>query len=160
MADYGVKTSQVGASVLDATGVDILMTTKFPFAKIDPTHTDSFRSTTITFLNNTADDTITSVYSFPHGYDYKPQVWGYWSSIVWGAGIGVGSEVWSGYGWVWSTTGVPIAELGYDVDETNVNVYAYWSDPFGMNPLDFTGTVATLTTYIFADDLTEQDYND
>jgi len=156
MSDYGIRTSKKGENATSSNMSDILMSTRFPFAKIDQTMDESFRTTHITFLNNTLNGVSTEIYRFAHGYDYTPQMWGLWE-VTWGAGILV-SGTFNGYGTIVSTTGIPMASLSYSFDDTNVYLYAMWTDPFGLSPLDFTGTTATLTTYIFADDLSEHDY--
>jgi len=157
MADYGIRTSKKGEDATSSDFNDILMSTRYPFAKIDQTIENSFRTTTVTFLNNTVNGVKTLIHSFRHGYTYKPQVWGLWN-IAWGPGSLVPGSVFNVYGTVSSSTGIPSATIWYEWDETFVYMYAIWSDPFGFTPLSLVGTVATLTTYIFADDLTSQDY--
>jgi hypothetical protein len=155
--DYGIKTSKKGKSALSQNYTDILMSSRFPLAKIDQTKENSFRTTNITFLSNTLQGVTTLIASFKHGYDYDPQMWGLWD-ITWGPGTLVSGLRFNGYGSVSSSTGIPVATLWYEKDEINVYLYVRWSDPFGMTPIDLTGTTASLTTYVFADDLTEQDY--
>lgn len=155
MADYGIKTSKKEVSVLNATGSDVLMTTKYPFAKIDQTKTDTFRTTTVTFLNDVANNTDVEIASFLHGYDYKPQLWGLWN-VTWSPSLG-GSEQ-NGYGALTNTSGTPSSTLWYEWDETTVRLYINkgWSV---IVPTDTTGLTAALTTYVFADDLQEASYN-
>lgn len=157
MSDYGMKTSKKGESALSTDYANILMSTRFPFAKIDQTMSNSFRTTHLTFLNNTANGVNTEIYRFAHGYDYTPQMWGLWE-ITWGPGVPSSWYTFNGYGTVSSSTGMPYAYVSYGIDDTYVYLYAGWYDPFGLSPVDLTGTTLTLTTYIFADDLSEHDY--
>lgn len=157
--DYGIKVSQGDISALTATGADILMSTRFPFAKIDPTKLDSFRTTTVTFLNDVPDNTKTQVASFAHGYDYRPQIWGLWN-VTWGPSIaGTPNTEQNGYGYLINGAGSPSASFSYEWDATNVYLYLLKGTsiipPVSSNAI---GTVATLTTYIFVDDLQEASY--
>lgn len=155
--DYGFRVAKKGKSALSKNILDISMTSRFPFAKIDQTKQNSFRTTSITFLNNPPSGVKTLIASFPHGYTYDPQMWGLWD-ITWGPGTYVPGLNMNGYGSVSSSTGIPVSVLWYEKDATNIYIYNQWLDPFGFTPIDMTGTTATLTTYIFADDTTAQDY--
>jgi hypothetical protein len=158
MSDYGLKVSKLGKDATSSNDLDIIMSTKYPFAKIDPTKTDTFRTTTILFTKNTTKAVDTLIYQFDHGYTYTPQVWGLWS-IIWGPGVvGVAGSTYNGYGTVSSSSGIPVATLHYKVGMSRIELYAIWSDPLNLAPIDLSGTIATLTTYVFADDLTTQTY--
>lgn len=157
MADYGIRTSKEGADAITATGADLIMTTRFPFAKIDPTEIDTFRTTTVTFLRDVPDDTKTLITSFPHGYTYKPQLWGLWN-VTWGAGIaGTGGQEQNGYGVLTNSSGSPSSTLSYEWDEASVYLYLLKGTNV-FTPSNAVGTVATLTTYVFVDDLQEASY--
>jgi hypothetical protein len=92
-------------------------------------------------------------YKFRHGYNYKPQVWGLWD-IEWSASLGGFSA--NGYGQLSNSTGFPSSSIWYTFDEEWVYLNIYKGDlGFGFSAI---GTIVTLTTYIFADDLTSQDY--
>lgn len=157
MSDYGIKTSVKGVSAITAAGADVLMTTKYPFAKIDPTQLDSFRTTTVTFLRDTPDDVKTLIHSFPHGYTYKPQLWGLWN-VTWGAGIaGTPNTTQNGYGSLTNSPGSPASTLSYDWDETTVYLYLLKGTNV-FTPSNAIGTIAALTTYVFVDDLQEASY--
>jgi hypothetical protein len=158
MNDYGIKVSHKDKSVLSDDHSDILMSTQFPFAKIDPTMTDTFRTTSLIFLNNPPSNTKTEVYRFAHGYSYKPMVWGLWK-INWGPNVlTTPNTEQNGYGYIINTTAFPSSYLSYEVDSTHVILYAYRGE-FAPSLSSLIGTTATLTTYIFVDDLTEQDYS-
>jgi hypothetical protein len=152
--NYGIKTSKKGINAITATGSDIIMTTRFPFAKIDQTKLDTFRTTTITFLRDPTPNVTTVITSFAHGYNYTPQVWGLWD-INWSGALG-GFEA-NGYGSVSNSTGVPSSTFDYTVDETNVYI-RFKLGHTGFSTPSATGTTATLTTYIFVDDLQEATY--
>ena len=158
MANYGMKTSKKGVSALDATAANLLMSTHYPFTKIDPTMLNTFRTTNVTFLNDAPDNTKTQIASFAHGYTYRPQVWGLWN-VTWGPNIaGTPNVVQNGYGTLLNTSGVPASTLSYEWDATNVYLYiTKGAIPPGA-PSNTIGTSVRLTTYVFADDMQDQDY--
>lgn len=158
MADYGIKTSKKGVNAITASEADTIMSTRFPFAKIDPTKTDTFRTTTVVFLTDPPDNTKTLIASFAHGYTYKPQVWGLWD-VTWGASIiGTPGVQQNGYGTLTNSSGSPASTLSYEVDETNIYLYITKGSlpPFFVS--NAIGTSATLTTYVFVDDFQEASY--
>ena len=156
-ADYGFKVSEKGKNAITAEGTDIIMSTRYPFAKIDPTKTESFRTTTVTFLSNAPDNTKTLIASFAHGYTYKPQLWGLWD-VTWGPSIlGTPGERQNGYGSLANSGSAFAAVLSYEWDATNVYLYIY-KGSFTPGDSNTIGTSATLTTYIFVDDLQEASY--
>lgn len=158
MADYGIKTSAKGADAITARGVDVIMSTKYPFAKIDPTQRDSFRTTIVSFLNDVPDNVKTQIASFAHGYIYKPQIWGLWN-VTWGPDIaGTANAVQNGYGAITNTSGFPSSTLSYEWDTTRVYLYLTKGALSPGLPSNAIGTSATLTTYIFVDDLQESSY--
>lgn len=157
MGDYGIKTSKKGESALSNNLLDIIMTSHFPFTKIDQTNVESFRNTTVNFINNIPINTPILIHSFKHGYDYKPQVWGLWN-ITFGPGSLTPGLIKNGYGIVTNVTGIPLIMFWYEYDEQDIKLYVSIEDPFESGLVDLTGTTAVLTTYVFADDLTAQDY--
>ena len=157
MKNYGMKVSKVGESALKSTDLsNLIMTTRYPFAKIDPTNQKTFQTINFTFTRTPALDTATLLYSFDHDYTYVPQIWGLWN--ITDSSTGLSSiQYLQAYGKYTANSGVGIGfYLYYDVTATSVTAYIY--------PYDFTatlslvGVVAKLTLYIFADDLTAQDY--
>lgn len=153
MGDYGFKTSKNGVNAIAATGSDVIMTTRYPFTKIDQTKIDTFRTTTVSFLTNTANGVDTIVASFDHGYKYKPQVWGLWN-VTWSPSLGGHNQ--NGYGYITNTSGFPSTSLWYEVNETTIDLHIRKFDGFfGTSTI---GTTATLTTYVFVDDLTTASY--
>lgn len=158
MSDYGIKTSKKGVNAITATGADIIMSTKYPFAKIDPTQLETFRTTTVTFLTDTPDNVKTQIASFAHGYTYRPQLWGLWN-VTWGPSIAITpSQQQNGYGYLINTSSLPAAILSYEWDTTTVYLYLSKGAIPPGTPSSAIGTTATLTTYIFVDDLQEQSY--
>lgn len=156
--DYGIKTSKKGVNAITAQGADVLMSTRYPFAKLDPTQTESFRTTTVTFLSDTTDNVKTQIASFAHGYTYKPQLWGLWN-VTWGPSVsGTPGLEQNGYGSLTNSSGFPAATFDYNWDETNVYLYISKGAVPPAFPSSMIGTSATLTTYIFVDDLQEASY--
>ena len=80
MADFGIKISAKGKDAKAASGTDVFLNVKYPFAKLDVRNPKSFQNINLVFTNDTpeppADSTSdTLVYSFSHGYSYVPSVW-------------------------------------------------------------------------------------
>lgn len=74
MADFGIKVSSNGNSAVSATGAQLVLTSKYPLAKLDRTNPASFSNIHITFLHDVpVGETL--VYTLPHGYKYRPTVW-------------------------------------------------------------------------------------
>lgn len=157
MADYGFKVSNIEKDATSSDINDLLMNAKYPFAKIDQTKSDTFRTTTVFFsksVSNMGDDTL--IYRFKHGYDYEPQVWGLWD-VTWGPLTPAYSAQTTGYDRVSSSTGIPSVTIWFTKDSKYINLYASIFDYYPSS-VDITGTTAILTTYVFADDLSDQDY--
>lgn len=154
MANYGIKTSKKGVDATTATGTDIIMSTKFPFAKIDPTRSDTFRTTTVTFITDPPDNVKTLVAQFAHGYSYKPQLWGLWN-VTWPASFPIVEQ--NGYGSLNSSSSINSVNIRYEWDATNVYLYMTKTN-LGIPFYSVIGTTAKLSTYIFVDDLQEQNY--
>lgn len=82
MGDYGIK---VSTDEIDAKGAamrDLLLSTRYPFHKLDVTKRESFQNISLNFVNEppTPDGVgttslETTVYRFEHGYTYIPAVW-------------------------------------------------------------------------------------
>ena len=158
MADYGMKTSKKGENAITATGSDIIMTTRHPFAKIDPTKLDTFRTTTVTFITDIPDNVKTEVARFQHGYSYRPQAWGLWNA-TWGPDIpGTGGAERNGYGVLFNSTSPNGVTISYGWDETNVYLYMYKGVVAPSPTYSVVGTIMTLSSYIFVDDLQEASY--
>lgn len=155
MENYGIKTSKKGADATSANNLDIIMTTQYPFAKIDPTKAASFQVTTVTLLRDPPANTATTIYSFAHGYTYTPEMWGLWN-VTWGTLSLMPGKVQNGYGTIFSSTGAPASTIAYSIDATNVNLILTFGTFGGGDSL--IGSVFTLTSYVFADDLQPQDY--
>lgn len=79
MADIGIKISRKNTDVNSAGLTDLLLSSKYPFTKIDTQNTNSFITVSLTFINEPPEtmgtSTITKVYSLTHSYNYKPQFW-------------------------------------------------------------------------------------
>lgn len=125
------------------------MTTKYPFAKIDPTNRSSFQTINITFLSTPPLNTPTVITSVPHGYtNYVPTVWGLWNVTTTTASKAIYNQ---NYGTYISSSSLPSFELKYDVNSTNVVLTVTVFDTiFGI---DLVGVMAKLSLYVFVDDL-------
>src|SRR5574337_828212 len=75
------KVARKGYDASSAQDANLLVNSKYPFIKLDTDSSVSFQTIVFTFntdppepvLPSTSQDT--TVYSFPHGYNYKPSFW-------------------------------------------------------------------------------------
>lgn len=75
MADFGLKVSRNGTDAKLVEATDLILTSKYPLAKIDSTKAGSFKNVRIQFNNNVPLNVPTVVYQFKHGYNYTPSIW-------------------------------------------------------------------------------------
>lgn len=158
MNDYGLKISKKGISATKTDDLsDLIMVTRYPLAKIDSTTSDSFKTISTTFLSTPASGVETEIYRFTHPYDYVPQAWGLWNVEY------PDTATWVSYDQAYGTYLSGIAAgthnllARYEVIDSEVILYATATDGIIGN-IDVTGFILKLTIYIFADDLSAQDY--
>jgi len=146
MADYGFKVSQPDKSVFSDNVGDLLLTTQYPFAKIDSTTENTFFTVQFTFVTNPSLDTETKFYSVPFPYTYSPMMWEIWWDLTLGAEVGIGRYISSS-----SATFHNLYTKVNTIDKT-LDFYVYNSSS-GV-PQNLTGLTGTYSAYIFVDDLT------
>jgi len=158
MRNYGLKISKKGISATKTDDLsDLIMVTRYPLAKIDSTTSDSFKTISTTFLSTPASGVETEIYRFTHPYDYVPQAWGLWNVEYPDTATWVSYD--QAYGEYLSGIAAGAHRLGarYEVTDSEVILYATATDG-SVGTVDITGFILKLTIYIFADDLSEQDY--
>lgn len=156
-----ISISIPGADVTKATGTNLSLSTKNPFAKLDSTLQQSFATINLTFAHEppNPDGMIltylrTLVYSFPHGYTYIPSTWfmvslnGFLTAVGNEGVVVVGSA---------SSFGTTQAVLTVDVDATNVYFYIdkFYTATF-LTPVCI-GLNLSIRSYIFVNDLSGTD---
>ncbi len=153
MADYGIKVSQLDKSVYSDDRADILMSTKYTFAKIDPTASNTFPTVNFTFVTNPPINTIIKWYSIPYPYDDRPMVWQIWWDVTAPAAAFVQSQVQIG-SYISNTAQASFflyTRVNYSAN--TLDFYLWKNDnPIGSDP-DMTGVTGTWSAYIFVDDL-------
>lgn len=83
MSDFGIKVSFPDTDAAEAEQAQLLLSSRYPFAKLDTQKEISFKNYLFRFVSNPPDPVGTSpnfyretqVYSTEHGYDYIPAVW-------------------------------------------------------------------------------------
>lgn len=89
MGGFGINVSSKGVDVTGARGEDLLLSTEYPFHKLDTLKPISFQNINITFAHEppyppnpgnplggpTLAYKITNITSFAHGYSYIPAIW-------------------------------------------------------------------------------------
>lgn len=174
--DITFSVSSPGQDVRDSAVNNLLMTAKYPFAKLDSTNNVSFLNLAITFTHNVTYPAYNGgffpdveygahqlVYQYPHGYKYQPAVWAMglvnftafdgstFPSYQNGTLFSIGElSV--------DATGTTAVAMWITADATNVYIYLlptmiYQSSTPPDIQLDITGKTVKLRVYCFADDL-------
>lgn len=161
--NFGVKVVNATKNILTATGIDILLTTKYPHMKLDTNLSTSFSDFTFTFNSDPPIptgvfpdvDKITTVYTYAHGYNYVPSIW----SLI-QVTTAVASNFYQPY---FQSAGVLSAHTAFDdaaffvyADATNIyfKVDKYYDNRFGnASTNNLIGTVLDIRVYVFADDI-------
>ena len=162
MADYGIKISKEDTDVFTSQGADVLLSSSYPFAKLDTTKDVSFRNTLITFLNNPPEPTgvgadvskTTLIYSFAHGYSYTPSAWHLMNIVVPVPSTAFDQDYFQDGGTVASTTAFDSAVFYATVDATNVNYYVTKNFSGGITSTNnITGLQIKVRSYVFVEDV-------
>jgi hypothetical protein len=158
-----IQVSAPGTDLRTATGADITLNTKNPFAKLDSTNKVSFQVINLLFLHEPPNPNGTSstyqrtlVYSFPHRYKYVTSSWFLLSLDGFATARGSeGNYLVGGGAFATSSSAVLIVT----VDQTNVNIYVdkYWVSASGFSAPSIIGFTASIRAYIFVNDLTGND---
>ncbi len=160
MSDYGVKVSAEDQDVYSAIGQEILLTTRYPFAKLDTTKDESFKNTLLTFITNPTEpsgvgdtELTTTVYSFPHGYDYIPSAWHLVQITNPAGGTAFDQDYFQDSGIVASHTAFDGAIFESEVDATTVyyKITKYYDSGLGGSTNDITGLQLKIRSYIFVE---------
>lgn len=158
MSDYGLQVTKSGVSAPSSNPADLIMTTKFPFANIDPTLSNSFRTTNISISRDPVIGVTTLLTYFAHGYTYIPKVWGLWTVGPYVAGtFPFGIVNVQSYNTYLSNTTAANFQLSYTVDATNVSLYIVNNDP-SATPFTLVGVNIQFTSLVFVTDLQAQNY--
>jgi hypothetical protein len=146
--DYGIKVISPDNSTFP------LMTTAYPFAKLDSTKDFSLKTTRIRFNNDLPEGT-TLLASYPHPFatpnNYTPQFW----SLIYFEGSAANAISTQTY----SNTNVALVQssvfdqvtIEVRINDTNVLIYAVKSSV--ATPVIMTGAIVRVTVYCFVDDL-------
>lgn len=160
MADYGAKVSADGYDAREATAVNqLLLSSSYPFSKIDTQNTNGFTTVNLTFNNDPPESiggtVTTKVYSFTHGYTYKPQYWVTANVSV--LPVGMGTDYYDPYitdnkpGYLRLTDLANYASIFFRASSSSIDVYVLKNNMWSSTPL--TGMVIRLGFYIFVDNM-------
>lgn len=120
-------------------------------------NSESMKTINVTINTNlTSSATPVLLYSYNHGYNYKPQVWGLWDIdyVVNSPGLSYRRR---GYGYIIHNTGIGFTfSFYYIADATKVYLYCHFETSGSESVV---GTTAQFTGYVFANDRTNQSYN-
>jgi hypothetical protein len=143
-----------------ATGTDLVLNTRYPFAKLDSTNKVSFQLINILFLHEPPNPdglatffTTVQVYQFPHGYNYIPSTWFLVSTDAMATAVGSEGVIFVGGG---DTPSFKSAVLDVTVDDANVyfNIDKYYDKRVtDLGAPNVLGMTLTVRAYVFANDL-------
>lgn len=156
--DYGIMVSNPSES-LNTTNAGLLMSTKYPMAKIDTTNPQGFKTTQLLFNNDPPEPVgtgtaTTVVYSYLHGYKYKPQFWPLTYMASQPSGLPAFSQTYFiGAGIVSANS--PGDEAAFNVIADTTSIYFVvqkYNNGIGLlNPL--VGMNLQVTVFVFVDEL-------
>lgn len=158
MADYGIRVSAEDQDAFEASGQNLLLTTEYPFAKLDTTNEVSFQNVLLTFITNPPEPSVgtsltTTVYSFAHGYDYIPSAWHLVTIVTPKSGTSFDQDYFQDLGIIAQNTVADSAVFYVDVDATTVyyRVTKNLDTGFGGTANDITGMQLRIRSYIFVE---------
>lgn len=163
MGDFGIKVARIGSDVDTATGVDVLMNTRYPFAKLDTAEDISFQNITFTFNNDPPNPSgvfpdqlrTTTVYTQAHPYNYIPAVWGLVKITTNAPSSAFQQAYFLNEGVVAARTA--FSEAGFRVEADDDNIYFEvdkWYGGGGDPVTNIAGLVLKVRLYVFADEVT------
>lgn len=165
MADYGFKVSDTDVDALDAELAQLLLSTTYPFAKIDTSEDTSFRNITLRFNTDPPEpsgvfpdvykDTI--VYSFEHPYDYTPSFWSLIKVTSPASNTPFYQTVFQDYGVIKGTSAFSEAQVKIkaDADRIYVIVTKYKDSGAGGIDSNLVGAVIRIRLFVFVEDVGE-----
>lgn len=154
---YGIAISTPNVNVNGAKTNQLLLSSKYPFIKLDTQSSISFQTINLSIYQDPpepvlpATDTITNVYKFEHGLKYTPKIWSLFQVVV--------PPTTHFYQPYFQEGGVIAAQTAYDgasMYYTADAQYVYiWIDKFNDgtgSPNNLIGTVIKITLFTFVDD--------
>lgn len=163
MSDFGITVSSNNVSVGEASTSEVVLTSKYPLAKIDRNNKVSFQNIRIFFANEppapavgTQTTITTFLYGFPHGYTYTPSYWAFSQAVgVFGqfsgdttyfldSGLIGGNNI---------SAGAANATITIGVDATNCYIYINKFTGLLGPQIFVAGASLTSRIYIFAEDV-------
>jgi hypothetical protein len=155
--DSIIKVSTPGVDVNKAKTNQLLLSSQYPFAKLDTQKAISFQTIYLFFNNDppepsAGNTTTTTVYSFAHGYNYTPQVWGLFYVVSGAPLTNFYQTYFQDYGIIAAQNPISMAYMYVTADATNVYVKVdkYYD---GSNPNNLASSSYKITIFTFVDDL-------
>lgn len=163
MSDVGIKVSSEGFDVLSATDAQTLMNIHYPFMKIDTTNPVSFQNIVLTFNTDPPESSgispdtslVTTVYSFNHGYSYRPATWTQ-VFVVTPPPSGANSQTYfteTGYISRHTAADGAIFLTQFDDQKVYYKINKFLFTAGGGSANNIIGTVLRIRTYVFVQDI-------
>lgn len=156
MVDYGIKISQEHVDANKATLSQLLLSSQYPFSKIDTQNPSGFITVNFQFLNEIPGTlgaiTTTKIYSLPHNYTYIPQYWATCNVLVPATNIYLADNT---PNYIKAATVVDYVLLFFRATIMTIDVYVQQSSS-GIVPLSdiaVKDTIMQLGFYVFVDNV-------
>jgi hypothetical protein len=161
--DYGIKISDTETDVNKAELDQLLLSSRYPFAKLDTSNEVSFRNIQLRMNQdtpnpagtspNTVTDTV--VYQFAHGYDYTPAYWSLIQVLAPPTSVVFYQDIFQDDGVIGQTSPFSVSSLSVQVDEDNVYVIVskYLDTGLGGSAMSLIGTVLRIRLFVFVENI-------
>lgn len=159
MADIGIKISSPNVDARDASNNELLLSSKYPYLKLDTQSTTSFQTVTLLFNNDPPEPggtgtKTTTVYSFAHNLGYTPRVWALFQTVITPTGAAFHQDYFQDAGIIDQQTVNDQAALYITSDSTNISIKVDKSNFGGGSPNNLIGSSFKFTIFTFIDDIT------
>lgn len=157
--NFGIKISTPNTDVNSSDASQLLMSSSYPFLKIDTQSDVAYQTLLLLFSNDPpaaafGTTQTTGVYSFAHGYKYVPKVWALFTTVVQATSPETPQQYFLDNGLIaQQLPGQDATYMYIGADSTNVYIYVAKSD-FGGGNSNLIGASYKITTFTFVDDLT------
>ncbi len=159
MGDFGIAISSPNVNVGSASNSQLLLTSKYPFVKLDTQKPISFQ-TIFLFFNNDPPEPVgagtvnTTVYSFAHGYTYVPRVWGLFQTVAKPPLTVFNQDYFQDTGIIAQQTIDDQVTMFVGANATNINIIVSKFNDGAGNANLLAGASFNITIFTFVDDLT------
>jgi hypothetical protein len=154
---YGIEITAPNVSATSASTSQLIMSSKYPFIKLDTQSSKSFQTIFLYFNNDPPEPSgvgtqTTIVYSFAHGLTYTPRVWAEFITIAQPALTHFNQTYFQDLGVIAAQTIDDLVTMYITADSTNVYIKVDKSNFGGGSPNSLAASSFQISIYQFIDD--------